>query len=90
MKITRLSIKNFRLLKNVNLSLEEKTTVVVGRNNSGKTSLTEIFSRLLADKAPSFQLYDFSISAIEDFKKALKSHLLGLSQTTRYLHFSPI
>ncbi|PSK90832.1 ATP-dependent nuclease [Taibaiella chishuiensis] len=90
MKITHLSIKNFRLLKNVNLSLEEKTTVIVGRNNSGKTSLTEIFRRLLADKTPSFQLYDFSISAIEEFKMALKSHLLGEEENLTRAHLPVI
>lgn len=71
MNITEISIKNFRLLKKVNISLEEKSTVIVGRNNSGKTSLTELFKRLLGDKTPTFTLHDFSISAVADFKKAL-------------------
>ena len=71
MRITHLSIKNFRLLKTVDLSLEEKSTVIVGRNNSGKTSLTEIFRRLLADKTPVFSLYDFNISCIAVFKECL-------------------
>jgi len=75
MKIKKLAIKNFRLLKDIELSLEEKTTVIVGRNNSGKTSLTEIFRRLLSDKSPSFSLYDFNISSIEKFKEALILHL---------------
>ncbi|MGE8525897.1 ATP-dependent nuclease [Chryseobacterium rhizosphaerae] len=75
MKIKKLEIKNFRLLKNIELSLEEKSTVIVGRNNSGKTSLTEIFRRLLSDKTPSFSLYDFNISSIENFKEALILHL---------------
>jgi Predicted ATP-dependent endonuclease of the OLD family len=42
MKIKTIQIQNFRLLKNVTLSLEDNTTVIVGRNNSGKTSLTEV------------------------------------------------
>lgn len=75
MKIKKLEIKNFRLLKDIELSLEEKTTVIVGRNNSGKTSLTEIFRRLLSDKTPSFSLYDFNISSVEKFKEALIFYL---------------
>src|SRR5690606_16193014 len=71
----KLEIKNFRLLKDIELSLEEKSTVIVGRNNSGKTSLTEIFRRLLSDKTPSFSLYDFNISSVEKFKEALILHL---------------
>lgn len=67
MKISKININNFRLLENVELSLEEKTTVIVGRNNSGKTSLTELFRRLLSDKSPVFVLEDFSLSCHEQF-----------------------
>jgi putative ATP-dependent endonuclease of OLD family len=84
MKVTKLEIENFRLLKHVELSLEEDATVIVGRNNSGKTSLTEIFRRLLSEKSqsksPSFTLYDFSITAIEGFKQALDLKLQGAEQ----------
>jgi predicted ATP-dependent endonuclease of OLD family len=67
MRISKLSVKNFRLLADVTLQLEERTTVIVGRNNSGKTSLTELFRRLLSDKASAFRLEDFSLSAHDDF-----------------------
>ena len=70
MYIHKIAVKNFRLLTNVNLFLEEWTTVIVGRNNSGKTSLTELFRRLLTDNAPSFRFEDFSLSAHDDFWKA--------------------
>jgi putative ATP-dependent endonuclease of OLD family len=77
MKIKSLHIKNFRLLRDVNISLEDMTTVIVGRNNSGKTSLTEIFRRLLSDKAPYFSLYDFNVATIEEFKHALALKIEG-------------
>jgi len=63
MRIEKIDITNFRLLNDVNLRLEERTTVIVGRNNSGKTSLTELFRRLLQEKSPSFRLEDFSLCA---------------------------
>lgn len=66
---------NFRLLREVELNLENSTTVIVGRNNSGKTSLTEIFRRLLSEKTPNFSIYDFNSLAIELFKKALSEYL---------------
>jgi putative ATP-dependent endonuclease of the OLD family len=68
----KIDVKNFRLLANVELLIEERTTVVVGRNNSGKTSLTELFRRLLSDTAPSFRLEDFSLSCHEQFWKAFQ------------------
>lgn len=74
MKILKISIRNFRLLRDVTLSLEETSTVVVGRNNSGKTSLTELFRRLLVDKSPSFRLEDFSCAAHIQFWTAYGHH----------------
>jgi len=75
MKISKICINNFRLLESVELSLEAKTTVIVGRNNSGKTSLTELFRRLLSDKSPTFVLEDFSLSCHEQFWVAYESFL---------------
>lgn len=70
MRISRIQIKNFRLLQDIDLLLEERTTVVVGRNNSGKTSLAELFRRLLSGQAASFRLEDFSLSSHKQFWKA--------------------
>jgi recombinational DNA repair ATPase RecF len=38
MKITSFALKNYRRLANVTLVLDDKKTVLVGANNSGKTS----------------------------------------------------
>ncbi len=67
MHIHKIDIKNFRLLERVDLFLEERTTVIVGRNNSGKTSLAELFRRLLSDSSLFFRLEDFSLSTHEQF-----------------------
>lgn len=72
MYINKIAINNFRLLKSVVLSLEKQTTVIVGRNNSGKTSLTELFRCLLEDSAPRFKLEDFSLSVHEQFWTAFE------------------
>jgi predicted ATP-dependent endonuclease of OLD family len=70
MQLKNISIKNFRLLHDVCLTLEEQTTVIVGRNNSGKTSLTEVMRRLLGDSNPSFRLEDFSFATHKAFWSA--------------------
>lgn len=73
MRLHKIEIRNFRLLAKVELLLEAKSTVIIGRNNSGKTSLTELFRRLLGDLTPSFRLEDFSLSAHEGFWKAFQA-----------------
>lgn len=70
MRIEKVQITNFRLLENVEVSFEAVSTVIVGRNNSGKTSLTEVFDRLIGDKAGQFKLEDFSASARPKFLAA--------------------
>ncbi|RMW80975.1 ATP-dependent nuclease [Aggregatibacter aphrophilus] len=75
MNITSARIKNFRLLSDVKLALENKTTVIVGRNNSGKTSLTEVIRRFLGNDSPSFQLEDFSTECYEKFLKLFEKKL---------------
>lgn len=93
MLIKRVEIENFRLLRNVALGLEESTTLIVGRNNSGKTSIAELFRRLLSDKSPTFRLEDFSLGCHEHFWVAseairagastaeVRSHLLSIRVT---------
>jgi predicted ATP-dependent endonuclease of OLD family len=73
MHLHKVEILNFRLLAKVELLFEENATVIVGRNNSGKTSLTELFRRLLSGSTPNFRLEDFSLSAHEDFWKAFRA-----------------
>ncbi|MCH8540871.1 MAG: ATP-dependent endonuclease [Opitutales bacterium] len=70
MKIKEITVKNFRLLEEVSLCLEDDTTLIVGRNNCGKTSLTELFRRLLADGSPKFRLEDFSLGIHGRFLEA--------------------
>lgn len=73
MNINYVKVENFRLLRDVELGLEDRTTLIVGRNNSGKTSITELFRRLLADKALNFKIEDFSLGCHEQFWTAFES-----------------
>lgn len=73
MHIYKATIKNFRLLADVELVLEEQTTLVVGRNNSGKTSLSEIIRRFIEDQNPKFQIEDFSNACYDCFCEALEA-----------------
>lgn len=81
MQIVKIGIKNFRLLKDVELCFEGDATVIVGRNNSGKTSLAELFRRLLAakDGGVNFALEDFSLSVHEQFWDAYQAYSANAS-----------
>ncbi|MCB1504993.1 MAG: ATP-dependent endonuclease [Hyphomicrobiaceae bacterium] len=76
MHIERIAVRNFRLLHDVELGLDAATTVIVGRNNSGKTSLADVIRKFLGDK-PSFLLHDFSSASYDRFCAALKAHQNG-------------
>src|SRR3546814_11921552 len=91
MRIVRAKIENFRLLRDVEVGFEERTTLIVGRNNSGKTSIAELFRRLLSGGNLAFRLEDFSLGSHESFWQALQSYradpqaadILGRSEERR-------
>lgn len=59
MKIEKIKIKNFRLLKNSVLEMKDELSLLIGRNNSGKTSLLVLFEKFYNND--SFQYDDFSL-----------------------------
>lgn len=65
MKLSGVSIRNFRRLENVAIEIEDKETIFVGPNNSGKTSATAIFRSFLGGR--DFKIHDFSVARIADF-----------------------
>lgn len=72
MKITNIEIQNYRLLLNEAIDLEDDITLIVGRNNSGKSSLADLFIDLLEKKKPNLCFFDFSNDCYPAFKKALE------------------
>lgn len=69
-KLIKIRVQGFRLLEDVEISVETNNTVIVGRNNSGKTSLTEVFDRFLGDQAGRFRLEDFAAAVRSKFISA--------------------
>lgn len=72
MRIEKIAIENFRLLQNAEMSLERTTTLIVGRNNCGKTSITEFFAHVLGDEPRKLRLEDFSAARRDAFLTAKK------------------
>lgn len=77
MRIEKISIENFRLLESTEMSLERTTTLIVGRNNSGKTSITEFFAHVLGEEPKKLRLEDFSAARREAFLAAKQLRLEG-------------
>ncbi|MCD9574530.1 ATP-dependent nuclease [Flavobacterium soyae] len=66
MYISKIKIRNFRLLKETTLLLNEdekqQLSLLIGRNNSGKTSFIMLFDKFYRNESFKFNFYDFSTS----------------------------
>lgn len=74
MKLKRIEIKNYRILKEFKLDFKEKTTLIIGKNNTGKTSVLTIMDKLLNQGKRNFKWDDFSIEFQENiYQKIINS-----------------
>lgn len=79
MKLTKIKIKNYRLLIDAELEIDAKTTLIVGRNNTGKTSLFECLQKVLNDSpyGLSFTFNDYPLKKRKDLYKKFTSYMSG-------------
>lgn len=77
MKVEKVKIENYRLLKNFELDFRDDISLVVGKNNCGKTSVITSLEKALSDKNSNFSWYDFNVdlqkelfSQVSDFKSS--------------------
>ena len=70
--ISSLAVTNFRLLHDARIDLDKVSTVLVGKNNTGKTTLTEIVKRFLEEKSFKLDIADFSSKSYHKFYDAWK------------------
>lgn len=68
MKIKNIKVLNYRLLKNFKIDLEDKLSLVIGKNNTGKTSLLSLIEKFLTEKS-SFSINDFNLDKQKELKK---------------------
>ena len=72
MYISRIKIQNFRLLKDSTLDLKKDLSLLIGKNNTGKTSILVLLEHFFENKKLHYE--DFSIS--------LRKDINALSETT--------
>lgn len=85
MQVSHVKVRNFRLLRKVDIDLDGRTTVLVGRNNSGKTTLAEAFTRFLQPQTLNFTIADFSAESYPEFLEAWKAYAAGDEEAARRL-----
>jgi putative ATP-dependent endonuclease of OLD family len=86
MKIKKIEVKNFRLLESIVCNLEDDITLIVGKNNTGKTSFFEAI-KLATSNDGKFIFEDFAQSSYAIFiavhGKYLASKKEGISEEER-------
>lgn len=65
MQLSKIKIKNYRLIIDAELAVDSKTTLIVGRNNTAKTSCFSCINNVLNGKTMSFD--DYPLLKREDF-----------------------
>jgi predicted ATP-dependent endonuclease of OLD family len=79
MKIFKLEIENFRLLKSFSIDLEDELSLIIGKNNTGKTSILSVLDKFLNEKSK-FSYDDFNIT----FKNHLENSIVSDPTPTEF------
>jgi len=74
MKIKKIEVKNFRLLKDFSIDIEDDLSLIIGKNNTGKTSFLCILQKFLNEEKNTFSYNDFNIEYQSEIETALKSY----------------
>ncbi|MBX7240527.1 MAG: ATP-dependent endonuclease [Bacteroidia bacterium] len=74
MKISKIKIKNYRLLKDFTIDLEDDLSLIIGKNNCGKTSFLSLLERFLAapEGGSTFAFDDFNIGYQEKIVETIQ------------------
>jgi len=71
MQVESAHIKGYRLFENETIFFDDSTTIIVGRNNSGKTSFVELFYKFFSSsESNKFSIDDFSRIQRKSLKEA--------------------
>ena len=80
MKIEKIIVRNFRLLKDFSIDLEDGLSLVIGKNNVGKTSLLLILDQFIGPRGEgkrAFRFNDLNLDAQEQLKGYMTNPLLA-------------
>lgn len=73
MKISKIKVENYRLLKEFEIDLEDQLSLIIGKNNCGKTSLLSILERFLLVEQNNFSFDDFNLLKQKELKEIIET-----------------
>ena len=73
MQLSKIKIQNYRLLIDADLEVDAKTTLIVGRNNTAKTSCFECIRSVL--EGTPFSFNDYPLSKRENLYAQISSYM---------------
>lgn len=79
MNIKSIAVRNFRLLDDVSINLEDDITLIIGKNNTGKTSFFEII-KILTTGEEKLSFEDFSQKTYPVFRDANEKYWQSLKE----------
>ena len=71
MKIEKIKVENFRSLKKFSIDLEDNMSLIVGKNNTGKTSVIEILNKFI-NKSNNIEADDFNIEYVKELENNIR------------------
>ncbi|KAA6321054.1 hypothetical protein EZS27_029249 [termite gut metagenome] len=78
MKIFKIQIENYRLLKNFSIDLEDELSLVIGKNNTGKTSILLVLDKFLNQSEKNkFHFDDFNIEFKNEIKQLIDDEIIN-------------
>ena len=81
MHIQKIHIENFRLLKNVDIVLDKSLTLIVGKNNTGKTSIAHLIRTIINEKK-NLSFNDYPLESRKVLYELLEEYWDGTVQDT--------
>lgn len=73
MKIANVKVINYRLLKDFSIDLESDLSLVVGKNNTGKTSFLQILQKFLCANSNTFSFEDLHVELQKNISERIES-----------------
>lgn len=73
MYLQKIHVENFRLLKNVDIVLDRSLSLIVGKNNTGKTSIFHLLQAIISEKK-NLPFNDYPLECRKQFYEILEKY----------------